>query len=89
MLSPCGPVGLAPGLRRRLVRLRLSWSHGTRRHRLGPAFDRGKLAQMDEAVVDAVENSNLPGGVLWLEHGTNSVPQGLRQPRGASPADER
>jgi CubicO group peptidase (beta-lactamase class C family) len=42
---------------------------------------------MDEAVVHAVENGNLPGGVLWLEHGTNRYHKAFGR-RAVRPAEE-
>jgi CubicO group peptidase (beta-lactamase class C family) len=34
-------------------------------------FDRAVLAQMDAAIEHVIAEHNMPGGVLWVEHGTN------------------
>src|SRR5437016_2262708 len=35
------------------------------------AFRAEKLAQMDEAILQAIQEQNCPGGVLWVEHRGN------------------
>lgn len=34
-------------------------------------FDRGKLAEIDAEIEQAITETNLPGAVLWIEHRTN------------------
>ena len=34
-------------------------------------FDRGKLAEIDAEIAQAIADTNLPGAVLWIEHNTN------------------
>ena len=36
-------------------------------------FDRGKLAEIDAEIEQAIAETNLPGAVLWIEHQTNKV----------------
>src|SRR2546426_8250698 len=36
-----------------------------------PPFDRGKLAEIDAEIEQAIVETNLPGAVLWIERGTN------------------
>src|SRR5947207_7100735 len=33
-------------------------------------FDRGKLAEIDAEIAQAIAETNLPGAVLWIEHKT-------------------
>jgi CubicO group peptidase (beta-lactamase class C family) len=35
-------------------------------------FDPAKLSEMDAAILQAISEKKLPGGVLWVEHGTNA-----------------